>query len=86
MENLQGAIHKFCSQVKVHQEKIEDIKRKALKPCNSIVNQSALLRAVIPESSLQGTSFINFPGFKDLLTSSISNSLEKELPLLNQIR
>lgn len=86
MENLQGAIHKFYSQVKLHREKIEEINKKALKPCSSILNQSALLRAVIPEDSLQGTAFINFPGFRDSLLNSVWNSLEKELPLLNQIR
>lgn len=86
MESLQTAIHKFYNQFELHIVKIEEIKKKASKPCNSILNQSALLRTVIPTDSLQGTSFVDFPGYRNLLISSITSSLEKELPILKEIR
>lgn len=86
MENLQTAIHKFFNQTELHISKIEEIKKKAAKPCKSVLNQSALLRVVIPPDSLQGTNFVDFPGFKNLLIGSITASLEKELPILREIR
>lgn len=86
MENLQTAIHKFFYQTDQHSKKIDEIKKRAAVSCNSILNQSTLLRAVTPLDSLDGTPYTDFPGFRESLINSIIVSLDKELPLLKELR
>lgn len=86
MERLQTAILKFYSHIEIHESKIDEIIKKVEKPCSSIVNQSAVLRAVLPENSLQGTPFTQFSGFRTALINKITAALEVEIALLKQIR
>lgn len=89
MENLKtlsDRIKKFYGLVETHNKEIEICVKETVKPCNSIVNQSSLLRAVIQENLDLITGFEELPGYKEALTENIFRSLEEEFHLLEEIR
>lgn len=89
MESLKiftDKIKKYYNSVEIHDKVIQDCIKETEIPIHSIINQSAILRAVIPENSFENTGFEEFPGYKEALLDQILESLEKELVILIDTR